>query len=136
MRNPFRKTEPETDDLAMASLMRQAMLGSTSEAQVSLNAVGSAQTVQRTRRVVRQQIVSEVRRRRRMRSILAAAFVCSALLAVLSVPLWNELDAFAHWSGVPDLQIHMLFLGVWFLPATAVSLLLWRGYRKSIAQSR
>ena len=52
-------------------------------------------------------------------------------MAVLTVPLWNQLDEFAHWSGIPDLQIHMLFLGVWFLPGTVAGLMLWRSSRRN-----
>jgi hypothetical protein len=88
--------------------------------------------VRRTQRIVHERAVQMRVSRSRMRVIAAACILVSALLAVIAVPLWNTLDEFAHWSGIPDLQIHMLFLALWFLPCTIVALLLWRGQRKRI----
>jgi hypothetical protein len=90
--------------------------------------------VRRTQRVVRERAVQMRVGRARMRVIAAACILVSALLAVVAIPLWNTLDEFAHWSDIPDLQIHMLFLAVWFLPGTIAALLLWRGQRKRIDQ--
>lgn len=90
--------------------------------------------VRRTQRVVRERAVQMRVGRARLRVMAAACILVSALLAVVAVPLWNTLDEFAHWSGIPDLQIHMLFLALWFLPCTIVALLLWRGQRKRIEQ--
>lgn len=88
--------------------------------------------VRRTQRVVHERAVQMRVGRARMRVVAAACILVSALLAVIAVPLWNTLDEFAHWSGIPDLQIHMLFLALWFFPCTIVALLLWRGQRKRI----
>jgi len=100
----------------------------------SMPVVANPLRVRRTQRVVRERAVQMRAGQARMRVMAAACILVSALLAVVAVPLWNALDEFAHWSGIPDLQIHMLFLGLWFLPCTIVALLLWRGQRKRIDQ--
>jgi hypothetical protein len=91
--------------------------------------------VRRTQRIVRERAMRMQDGRAKLRFTLAICALCSVLLAIAAVPLWNELDDFAHWSGVPDLQMHMLFLGLWFLPATITALLLWRGRRKQVGMT-
>jgi hypothetical protein len=95
----------------------------------ALPAVGAnASRVQRTQRIVTERAVDYHARRAYLRVIAIAALVCSAILGIAVVPLWNSLDEFAHWSGIPDLQIHMFFLAVWLLPATIAVLFLSRSH--------
>jgi hypothetical protein len=91
--------------------------------------------VRRTQRIVRERAMRMQDGRARLKFTVWVCALCSVLLGIAAVPVWNELDDFAHWSGVPDLQIHMLFLGMWFLPATITALLLWRGWRKQVGMT-
>ena len=90
--------------------------------------------VRRTQRVVRESAVRSRWFKGRLAVVMLGCAMVSLLLGVAAVPLWNSLDGLAHSYGIPDLQIHMLFLAVWFLPGTIAALLLWRGQRKRIDQ--
>jgi hypothetical protein len=90
--------------------------------------------VRRTQRVVRERALRTRSFKSRLLMVMLGAAMVSALLWVATVPLWNLLDSYAHSYEIPDLQIHMLFLAVWFLPGTIAALLLWRGQRRRIEQ--
>ncbi len=91
--------------------------------------------VRRTQRIVRERAMRMQDGRARFKFTVAICALCSVLLAVAAVPLWNYLDEFSQWSELPELPIHMLFLAAWFLPATITALLLWRGWRKQVGMS-
>ena len=114
---------------------QDAVMAEVEAAVRSIPVAANPTRVRRTQRIVRERAIRMKDGRARFRFTVAICAVCSLLLGILAVPLWNELDEFAHWSGVPDLQIHMLFLALWFLPATITALLLWRGWRKQIGMN-
>lgn len=90
--------------------------------------------VRRTQRVVRERALHIRAGKKRLMVVMLGGIMVSLLLGVATVPLWNTMDTFAHANGIPDLQIHMLFLAVWFLPGTVAALLLWRGQRKRVEE--
>jgi hypothetical protein len=98
----------------------------------SIAATADSSRVCRTQRVVRERALHIRAGKKRLAVVMLGGAMVSLLLGVATVPLWNELDALAHSYGIPDLQIHMLFLAVWFLPGTIAALWLWRGQRKRV----
>ena len=98
----------------------------------AIAATADSSRVRRTQRVVRNRALDMRAGKKRLFVVMFSGAMVSLLLGLATVPLWNELDAFAHSSGIPDLQIHMLFLAVWFLPGTIAALWLWRGMRKRV----
>ncbi len=104
------------------------------QAMRSVPMAADAGRVRRTQRVVRESALRTRSFKGRLTVVMLGCAMVSLLLGVAAVPLWNELDSLAHSYGIPDLQIHMLFLGVWFLPGTIAALLLWRGQRRRIEQ--
>jgi hypothetical protein len=90
--------------------------------------------VRRTQRVVRERALRSRSFKGRLAVVMLGCAMVSLLLGVAAFPLWSVLDDMAHSWGIPDLQVHMLFLAVWFLPGTIAALLLWRGQRKRIEQ--
>ena len=105
------------------------------EALQSLRAIAATADsgrVRRTQRVVRDRALNLRAGRKRLAVVMPGGAMVSLLLGLAAVPLWNEMDLMAHSYGIPDLQIHMLFLAVWFLPGTIAALWLWRGLRKRV----
>lgn len=98
----------------------------------SVAATADSGRVRRTQRVVRERALHIRAGKKRLAVVMLGGVMVSLLLGVVTVPLWNELDALAHSYGIPDLQIHMLFLAVWFLPGTIAALWLWRGLRRRV----
>jgi len=98
----------------------------------SIAATADAGRVRRTQRVVRHRALDLRAGGKRLAVVMLGGAMVSLLLGLATVPLWNEMDEMAHSYGIPDLQIHMLFLAVWFLPGTIAALWLWRGLRKRV----
>ncbi len=83
--------------------------------------------MRRTQRIVRERAQRIRSGKARLSVAIAGCAIVCLFFAVLAVPLWNALDSLAHSFGIPDLQVQMVFLAVWFLPATVIAILLWRG---------
>jgi hypothetical protein len=86
--------------------------------------------VRRTQRIVRERALRIRSGKSRLTLAMVGCAMVSLFLAVLAVPMWNELDSIAHSFDIPDLQVQMLFLAIWFLPATIFAVLLWRGQKR------
>lgn len=106
----------------------------TAQALRSMPVMADASRVRRTQRVVRESAMRRQCFKSRLAVVMLGCALVSMLLWVAAIPVWNTMDGWAHAYGIPELQFHMLFLGLWFLPATIVALLLWRGQRKRIEQ--
>ncbi len=92
----------------------------------TLSAGGArAEVVNRTHRVVRERARTLAIRRQRGRTLWIPLAVCSVLLLIISAAVWNVFDQYeVSPTGIPDASAQMLVLLLWFLPVSALLLVM------------
>ena len=84
-----------------------------------------AEVVNRTHRVVRERARTLAVRRQRGRTLWIPLAVCSVLLLIISAAVWNVFDQYeVSPTGIPDASAQMLVLLLWFLPVSALLLVM------------
>ena len=107
--------------------VEQTLVAEAGQTLRSVPLAADPRRVRRTQRIVRERAQRMRSGRARLSLAIAGCAMVCLVFAILAVPLWNALDSFAHSFGIPDLQVQMVFLAVWFLPATVIAIMLWRG---------
>lgn len=83
----------------------------------------SAQSVNRTHRLVRERARTLQARRSLMRSLWLPLTVCSGLVILLCAAVWTVLDQYdLEPNGMPDPSQQMIVLIMWCLPLSAIVL--------------
>ena len=84
-----------------------------------------AEVVNRTHRVVRERARTIAVRRQHGRTLWIPLAVCSVLLLIISAAVWNVFDQYeVAPTGIPDASAQMLVLLLWFLPVSALLLVM------------
>ena len=88
-----------------------------------LSIAASAQSVNRTHRLVRERARTMQARRSMMRSLWLPLTVCSGLVVLLCAAVWTVLDQYElEPNGMPDPSQQMIVLLMWCLPLSAILL--------------
>ena len=101
--------------------------GSAEAAEARIPEAARAVVVNRTHRIVRERAKTMQARRSLVRSLWLPLGICSGLLVVICLAIWNLLDQYElSPTGIPDASQQMLVLLMWCLPLSgAVIALVW-----------
>jgi hypothetical protein len=117
----------DVDSPASRSLARSVLSG--------INVGAKSSTVNRTHRVIRERAQAMQADRSRRRSLVLPLVLCSVLMGLIYLGLWNLFQQYEAVSPEQPTETHQIFMILlWFLPVSAALVaMIW--YRRSRNQS-